>query len=218
MKRRRASGKRVGGKKTKKAKTGSGRRRVSKGGGNVMITLKRQRYYQVWTWGTTATGDFWRYYEPTLADMNNSTEFVNIFEQYRINAIKIQLRPRNNDFSTTGTNMPQAVTCIDPEQVTAPVGTYTSSTLNVLLEDNKCKYRSIGAKGLSVYFKPKIAVPTNVGSGVMYKSAPWLRTADTAVPHRGVNIFLHAPQFALSNAAMVYDVILTHYVSFRNLK
>lgn len=188
------------------------------------ISIKRLFYRETWTFSTTSVGDFWRYYQPTVNPaFNNFPEFAAVFDQYKVNGVKITFRPRMDQVdgsSTTLTGpMPNLVTVIDPYSTLTPAGTYGAGTLNLLLEQSNAKVHK-GDEVVDVYWKPKIQIPTNVGSGVTYvdSSKMWLNCTSDLVPMRGFHVMIQNNAFSTTAPNVIYDVYFTWYITFRNLK
>lgn len=188
------------------------------------VTLKRTYYSGIWTVSNTTTSDFWKYFEPTLSNgFNNPAEFTGVFDQYRINGITVTFRPRFDNVAapvTGSTPMtmlkPYLCTIVDPQSTLTPTGVYSPSTLNVLLE-NGGKIRS-ATRPLSVWYKPMVQIPTNIGSGVMYVKSPWLRSVDTATPHRGFHAHFFEQSFGTNFTDLSFDVYVTMNVTFKDVK
>jgi len=106
---------------------------------------------------------------------------------------------------------------VDPQSTLNPSGLYSSTNLNILLEHGG-KTRQFKDSALSVFWKPQIAIPTNIGGGVWYKKAPYLSTGNTAVPMRGCHIFFHTNNFNTTFTDLILDVMVTWYVTFKNIK
>lgn len=201
-------------------------RNIPRGPRGAMLTVKRTIYSTNHVFSTAATNGFWLYYEPTLGNgFNNISEFSAVFDSYKVNAMKMTFRPRFDNLAgpTTGatpmtTVMPYITTAIDPDSRLVPTGLYTNSTLNVLLEQGNTKTRP-ATKDVSVYWKPKISTPTNVGTGQMLRRPGWIDLqGGTNVPFRGVHVFFHTNAFATNPVDLQWDVFITWYVQFKNLK
>lgn len=186
------------------------------------VTLKRTNAIIAWSVGTASTGDFWRYYAPTTALFNNFAELAAVFDQYKVNGIKLTFYPRwdsvdANPAALTNTTV-KFVTVVDPYSTLTPTGVYNFATLNTLMEQSGVRVRN-GLRPVSVYWKPKIAIPTNVGGGVTYvdSSRMWLNTTSTAVPFLGFHSFIATNNMS-TPSGLVYDIYVTFYATFRNLK
>lgn len=188
-----------------------------------IVHMKRTSYAGTMQLGTATTFDFWRFWEPSLGSFNNFSELANVFEQVRVNAVKLTFRPRFESVNApiTGntpmtTVMPYVTMIVDPQSGITPTGAYNSSTLNLLLEGGGKTRRA--NRPFSVYFKPWVSIPTNTNGGVIFKKTPWLRTTDTGVPHKGAHIMFHTNSFSTSLVDCVWDIYIGWYVSLRNLK
>lgn len=197
---------------------------ISRSPTSQAISIRRTNYWGTWNFGTAATTDYWRYWEPTVNNgFNNFSEFANVFDRYRVNGIRMEFRPKFDTLAgpTTGATpmivvMPQITYVIDPQTTLSASGLYTSSSLNALLENGG---KTVSAtRPVTLYFRPQISVPTNIGSGVIYRKAPYLATTNNLVPHRGVHVFLHQNGMNTATQDIGYDVFITWYVTFKNLR
>lgn len=183
-----------------------------------MMMVSRKRYLGTWDWGTATTAEFWRYYQPTAnTDFNGFAEFAAVFDLYKVNALKLTFIPRwdNADFSSSTAGTVQFITHIDPQSALVPSGSYGTPSLNFLLEEGG-RIKN-GLRTVDVYWKPQISLPANIGSGVYYRPCPWLRTQDTTTTMRGVHCYVN-PTNQITANPILYDVYLTWYVAFKNVK
>lgn len=190
------------------------------------IVFKRKVWQGNWQPSTASTADFWKYYKFSLNDMNNYTEVTNLFDEYKISALKVEFHPRFDSFAgndTTDTTLPgitnQSGTklhvLIDPSSTLTPTGTYISSTLNTLLEDGNVKSYS-GNRVVTVYFKPKVYNTVSGLAANMIRS-PWIRTDQIALPHYGFHAFAQDNNFN-GTFGQSWDLFVTYYIQCRNIK
>lgn len=202
------------------------KRRVPRGLRTSIVTCKRQFRHSFWQPSTAATLDFWKIFWFKLNDLPSSAEFTALFDEYRINGIKVVFRPRFDNFSgndTTDTTLPGVTNqsgvnlhiCKDPRGVISPSGVYGPSTLNAMFEhDNIRSYN--GNKAISVYYKPTV-VNTVDGSAAKYTYAPWLSTAYPGLNHFGFSAFAQDINFS-GTFGQSWDIFVTYYMQFRGMK
>lgn len=187
-----------------------------------MVTFQRSFNYSYWQPATTTTADFWKSFSFSLGDMPSSSEITNLFDEYKINAIKVKFLPRWNSFdgsnkATPGTTNAAGVNLHimnDPRNQIVPAGTYTRTTLNSFLEGGRVKSYN-GDKAVSVYFKPQIYNVITPSVSNMWMKAPWLPTGNTTTPHFGFQAF--AQDYNLTGGfTQSWDVFVTYYISARN--
>lgn len=188
------------------------------------LNIKRTLYLGTWTWGSATTNDFWRYETYSAANINSFPEFAALFDQYRINAIKVTWRPQYdsvNNVTGAGTLIqPQAYAhvVVDPQSTVVPSGTYSTANLNTFLEQSGVKTYTLN-KPFSVYFRPKLLDQVlGGGTGARVSPATWIRTTDNAVNHRGYHMFIQQNAMSASNTNIKLDQFITVYASFRNMK
>lgn len=227
MKRRRSYGRRTRGRRSKRARTkytGRGKRRFAK----AKLAIKRTTYGGNWNMSTVSTSGFWRYLTYSLSGMNNYTEFTNVFDEYKLCAIKVKFIPRYDNFAgsnTTDVVQPNVTnqtgnyitTYIDTDPGMVPSGTYTSATFNTFIENCNGRFKMRQAlRPFSVYFKPKI--PKDIGGTSTAVQRPcWLSTASPTITHSGAHVFMHDVNF-VGSSGQSYDMFVTYYVQFRGLK
>lgn len=203
-------------------------KRVPRGVNMGIVSVKRTFRFENWSPSTTTTNDFWKYYQPSLANLPSVNEFTGLFDQYRINGIKISLRPRYSGFdgaNSTDTTLPGVtnqgqVHChyvIDKSTGTIfPSGTYTSSNLNTFLEAGGV--RSIQAnRTVNIYIRKPCVLGTIQGVSARAVPSPWLGTNETNLAHRGVHIFM-ADVNLTGTFGQQFDVFFTYYMQFKGMK
>lgn len=189
------------------------------------MNVKRMIYSTNFQFGNAAISNYWNYYQPTLNNaFNNWLEFSALFDEYKVNGIKITFVPRFDSLAAPVTGatpmtvlQPMISYCIDPSSTLTPSGLYNSTTYNTFLEQGNVKIRR-ATKPVSIFYRPKIEIPTNVGGGFVYRRPGWLSTNSTAVPFKGVHVFMHTNNFSTQNTDINYDVFFTWYISVRNIK
>lgn len=193
---------------------------------NVM-NFKRKQYWGVLTPDQATTAGFWKTWYYRLDQMNNYTEITALFDQYKINAIKLTFVPRFTDAPAASNNytQPRMLICYDKYSTVAsssraPTGTYSSGTLNNFLEQGKIKtVRKTYDFPIQLYI-PRPTVETDIGGSIVerFKAAPWLPTTAANVTHNLCNTFHHTPNFSSTDYMGQWDIYLTWYISCRNSK
>lgn len=194
------------------------------------LACKRTFYLEHWQPSTTTVNNFWRYYQFTLSQLPSAADFTNLFDAYKISAIKLTFRPRFDNFAgndTTDTTIPGITnnngTMVhvikDPRSTVVPSGTYTSATLNSYLENGSVQTHQ-GIKPINIYWTPMVDVAVATGASAFPRSrslSRYLNTNNTDVVHYGCHVFMQDANFTglFGNA---YDVFVTYYMKFKNLK
>lgn len=191
--------------------------------------LKRTFCLETWTPSTVTTGDFWKYYQFTFGSLPSSAELSAIWDQVKINRIKVTFRPRYDSFNgndTTDTTAPGVTAqggtnlhvIVDPRSNMTPTGTYTRTTLNTFLENGSVRSYT-GTKPFSFMFTP--VVGTNLSGSAstfaQFYKAPYHDAALGNVTHRGFHIFAQDTNLTgVFNQS--FDVFVTYYMSFRGTR
>lgn len=188
------------------------------------LVIKRTAYGGNWTMGTATTSDFWRFETFNTSKINNFAEIAALFDEYKINAIKVTYRPKYDSvIATTGagtTLVPQAYAhvLVDPGSTLAPTGLYTTANLNTFLENQGVRTKTLN-KPFSIYFRPKMSDQV-LGGGTASRVIPskFVKTSETAVDFRGYHIFLQQNNMGNTNTQVSLDVFYTFYMTLKNPK
>lgn len=198
--------------------------RVPRSIGSSVINVQRTGFIGSWTFSSATTSGFWKYYTFNMLSANNFGEFKNIFDEYKVNALKFTFRPNYDTVTGTDTSLAPARathyfhTIVDPASTLIPSGTYGSGTLNPLLENGKVRTKN-GLRPFSVYFKPKCQDQlSGGGTTTRVLKSPWVKTNEDAVDYRGFHIYWQTNAFDTSVAAPKVDVYVTCYMQFKNIR
>lgn len=189
------------------------------------LTVSRKFWTQLWAPSAVSTDGFWRYYQFQPNQIPNWSDYNNLFDQYKVNALKFSFVPKWDGYGgedTTDVGAPGITNATgvrlhvvsDPYSTVVPTGAYSSATLNSMMEQGTVRTH-IGTKTVDVYFKPTINVATEAGNNYRVK-APWLNVTTQNV-HNGFHIYAQDTNF-VGKFDQVYDVFITAYMSFRNLR
>lgn len=193
-----------------------------------IVQAKRTILYDSWLPNTASTNGFWRYLIFTLNDIPSVSDFVNMFDLYKIKAIRINFVPKYDSFGgndTTDTTAPgltnnwgiQPHVIVDPNSTVSPSGVY--GVLNYAgFAENGNVTQHAGNKPFSVYFRPRV-MDTVGGVSATPRISPWIQTSQITLNHRGVHVYMTDFNFsgtAFSNQG--YNMFVTYYLQFKNLK
>lgn len=182
---------------------------VNKLAGRRVHYFKRTAYYSGFISGSTLV-DTYGALQFALSQVPNNGEFTALFDQYKINGVRVRLSPRANS-AEIGTNqgLIKMFTAIDYNDITAP------TAINDLLQYENCKATSSNREHVR-YLKPKVekavyqsALVTGYGAGTA-----WIDTANPSVPHYGLKFALQ--QLPAGNQS--YDVQVTYYLAFKQVR
>lgn len=149
-----------------------------------------------------------------LQNVPNASEFTSLYDQYKINGIKWQLLPRGNSAdvgtSTTQGNQGRIFSVLDYDDSNAPASFNDMTQYqNVKMTPNTVTHTR--------YLKPKFLMDVLSGSVGVTANAPrngWIDCTNSDVKHRGVKIGIQAP----TNATYTYDLMVTYYLAFKNVR
>lgn len=197
--------------------------RVSRSLRLPMMNMKKVCYTGSWSWNTTTTDGFWRYFTYTAFNaVQNFSEIAALFDEYKVNAIKVTFRPRYDTIdgqdNAGGIVQAYAHYVIDPASTTTPTGTYGSTSLNNFLEQANVKTRTLN-RPFTVYFRPKAQMELFGGSTASKViDAGWVKTTQTAVPFGGFHMYIQQNNFTNTSANIILDMFVTMYMQVKNLK
>lgn len=150
----------------------------------------------------------------TLGGLPNASEFTTLFDQYKIQGIKVRFMPRGNVSeinNATANAITSLATVIDYDDAATPTGVaqlaqYTNFKLT----------RS--DRQLTRYFKPRINVGAinSVAGGVQNKmnTTAWLDCSVDTTEHYGMKVVIAEPPVSTT----VFDMLVTMYLAFKNVR
>lgn len=158
----------------------------------------------------------------SLSKLPDYTEFVNMFDQYRINMVKLYFVPNgsvNQSDPVVSLQLSDYWNCIysaiDTNDGTVPTNDNTLRQYPTFrFSPNTKVHKRV------VYPKPLIEVyKTAVSTG--YSNLPnskkmWLATNDSSVPYYGLKVGVDNP--TVSTSVNMYKVQVVYYLSFRNAR
>lgn len=149
--------------------------------------------------------------EFTLLNVPDFTEFTNLYDAYQIKAVKWSLIPRisNADQGGGSVQLAQVHSVLDYDDGTA----LTSINDYVQYESYKT---SRGNRIHSRYFVPAIEMAAQSAGLIVaagQKKHQWLDTDEPKVSHRGIKFFIEG-----GSVDTVYDVMITYYLAFKQVK
>jgi hypothetical protein len=158
--------------------------------------------------GTAASYTF------ALADLDNATTFQTLFDQYRIDAIMVSIKPQNNAiglFTTASITLSDLYVVLDYDNATNLTSSATAR------EYDNCMTLAPTESGMRV-FQPRMAVAAYSGAFTSFANLQdqWIDSAYPNVIHYGVKAYL--PGGAAGQTSLqVWELIFDYYVSFRSV-
>lgn len=189
----------------------------------AVLTTSRKFWLEHWTPVALTTDRFWKYYTFNPSLIPNWADYFNLFDQYKINALKFEFRPRWDNYAGSDRTAPGDTNasgtflhvCNDPySSVTVPSGVYSTATLNTFMEQGPVKTYRPGDV-VTVYFKPTVNMDTAAGPNVRVR-APYL-TNNTISQHLGFHVFAQDSNM-IGQFNQSWDVYVTAYFTMRNLR
>lgn len=182
-----------------------------------ILNVKRVYNLTTFTPSTASTAGFWNYYGFQTSSLPDWGQYTSVFDQFRVNALKFTFYPRFTDVNIGSQSQIYATYIIDPQSTILPTGVYSRANLNMLMEQSGVKTRS-GNRPIAIYYKPKMADDINAVINSTY-SNKWLSTQAGNQIHRGFHIFFHDANFNGGGFVNVsYEIVVTVYMSFKNIK
>lgn len=148
-----------------------------------------------------------------ITQLPNVTEFSNLFDLYKINAIKLELVPCQTGSDTnppsTSIFLPNIMSAIDYTDSTPPSG------INELMQYPGCRRTKITRRH-SRYFKPKVNIDVN-GVALGNNRSNWMGFG-VATPHYGVKWGLDQIFNVPAGQGFGVDRYVTFYFSCKNVR
>lgn len=183
------------------------------------MNCKRRWFQATYTWNTTTATGFWNVLQMSYNQIPSSSDYTNLFREYKINRIKVTFVPRydNNDQTgaAAGSAMPMIHHKVETPYFVSPSGVYNASTLNTYLDTGAVSQPF--NKPISVYFKPTLAADIN-NATVETTGPQWLTTGSPGNTqlHNGVSFFITFNGFTSPTATFTTDVYYEFFFSLRN--
>jgi len=149
-----------------------------------------------------------------LSSLPNYTEFTELYDQYMICGIRVELIPRfsSSDINPLDTysTLPCVHSVLDFNDITGATG------LDDMLQYMNYK-RTRGNVIHRRYFRPAVLVQTvSTGTGKSSKWGVWLDTSDATVPH--YSFWYRADAAGSDGHPIYYDIYAKYYFKCRNVK
>lgn len=152
----------------------------------------------------------------SLNQLVSFTEFTTLFDQYKINAVKVALRSYANTDGTLAFPMPWIEHWNDHDSALVPTISGSREIMGV-----KHKYLNATKNVCTMYVKPKFSIEVNGTSttGMISRPGSWLDCADSSVEHLAIKGIIHnyaLPAVAPGNNRIELDITMN--VSFKDVQ
>lgn len=196
------------------------RRRASKLNLKIHHFKRKKIYTTLFASNTVDTFGGWYF---GISDLPSTTDFANLYDQYRINKIVLNFIPRNNVLNiphnataTPTIKIPNMFIHPDYDDSTAP------ASFDEMLQNPRCKVVPMNRK-FSLKFTPSSLTEVynnGITSTYSAKFKQWVDMASTVTRHYGVKYGIET--YAVSGAPATnmfgYDVHLTMYFSCKGVR
>lgn len=176
--------------------------------------FKRSSYTPNWV-QTSNVADVFKNLTVTLNGLPSSSEFTNLYDQYKIRGVKFTLIPRFNvaqatDGNTAPFQLPSQIYSVLDFDGNFPV------TINDMFQYENLKM-SRGTALHKRYFKPAVLpqVFNGITTGYSISKNMWIDCQNDAIPHYGSTICI--PQVNATEP-LGYDLKVDLYVAFKNVR
>lgn len=186
------------------------------------LKFRRKVLFENWAPNTVSTNGFWRNYTVALSSIQDLAGFQGIFDLYRITGLLFEFHPRYSGFG--GEDQTSAATSRsgcrlhvinDPYTTVAPSGLYNSANLNFFLEQGPCKSYD-GNNVVRVFTRP--TTNRDMGGYTMIEKAGWIRTDFPGAGHKAITVFAQDSNNFSGVFTQSFDVFVTYYIEFKNMK
>lgn len=151
-----------------------------------------------------------------LNQLAGVSDFTNLFDQYKLNAVKVFLRSYANSDGALGFPIPWIEHWNDHDSNVVPSIAQSREIMGV-----KHKYFSSSKNVITMYVKPKPTVEVGGTSttGLIPRGSSWIDCADTGVAHYSIKGIIHnyaLPAVAAGNNRLEFDVVMN--CSFKDVQ
>lgn len=160
-----------------------------------------------------------------LANLPAYTEFSNLFDQYRVNAVKLTFLP-SVDGNDAGNVLNMTNWCYQPRIYTLidrnGINSGAINTEALLQENTKARLIRNPLKPFSIYIKSPgvelgvgaVAGTSNLNAATAYNR--WIDTSANTVSHYGAAVGGIVPN-GTTNASILYTCVAKYYLQFKNI-
>lgn len=152
-----------------------------------------------------------------LSDIPNASALADLYDQYRINAVKVTFFPQANVFNANTTNLvvsvPEIYTAIDLDSNTTP------TSINVIDQYTTARHKFFN-RPHSRYLKPKALGQCYISAtstGYFNLGKQWLDMGNTNIPHYGLVGGIVCSQGS-DMVGQLIRVTATYYLQCRNVR
>jgi hypothetical protein len=166
------------------------------------------------TLAASTLGDVTQGFSFALSGVNGAGTIANVFDFYRIDAIRLTVRPNNNAVQVldpTATKLVPLYWVIDYNDTAALSGAAAA------LEYDNCLVLNPGESATRT-FQPRYSMVVRSASGTDYinRAGDWINSSSDDVLHYGAKIFI--PQVnALQTVLQTWTVQIEYYLTFRQV-
>lgn len=151
-----------------------------------------------------------------LDQLAGYTDFTQLFDQYKINAVKVFVRSYANSDGALSFPIPWLETWNDSDSASLPTLNQSREIMGV-----KHKYFSSSKNVCTMYVKPKPSVEVGGTSttGLIPYGSSWIDCTDDQVPHYAIKGIIHnyaLPSVNTGNNRLEFDVIMN--ASFKDVQ
>jgi len=149
-----------------------------------------------------------------LSNLDNSSSFENVWDQYRIDAIRMTCKPQQNaiGLTTNSTTSLVPLYCVIDYDNTSNLGTAAAAREydNVIVLEPGESFTRV--------FQPRIALSAYSGAFTSFANmAPqWIDCASPSVQHYGIKILVPGVT-AAQTMLQSWDITYEYYISFRSV-
>lgn len=161
-------------------------------------------------------------YSFSLSQLPNNTDFTNLYDQYKINGVKLSFVPKASESlisPLSGVTAPlgfgRLMTVIDYDDANAP------GSENDMLQYGNVKITA-PMQNHSRYVKPMILrslYQSTTSTGYQPTRGGFVDVANPTVPHYGIKVYASAPSISGATASSItYSVYATFYLTCKNTR
>jgi len=149
-----------------------------------------------------------------LSNLDNASSFENVWDQYRIDAIRMTCKPQNNAIGlvTNSTTSLVPLYCVIDYDNTANLSTAAAAR-----QYQNCIVLEPGESFTRV-FQPRIALDAYSGAFTSFANTEpvWIDCASPSVQHYGIKILVPGAT-AAQTQLQAWDIVYEYFISFKSV-
>lgn len=159
----------------------------------------------------------------TLGDVPNVSEFVSLFDSYKITGVKVQFILLANSVATGDASSATDTSAVIHHNYDFDDGNPYSASYAGIQDMQQCAYYRLtqGWKSVTKFYKPRVKTTMAVLSGATEVGNPramFIDLANTGVPHFGCKFMLQVYNSTMQAQPWRFQTLCTYYIKLKSIR